>query len=185
MVPSQLAIPTYAALLPRGVWAQVALPFEIPVNFLALAGGGTTSADVQIPAESDFLFEGISVTVTTPGAADTVIPFFPGTIRIFEAGATRGFQTSPMFLPNVAGQTSATQSGGGYPFGWLIPYLVQRGTTLSTEIASLSANPADVRLQYHGLKLFGVRPSEEEMVQRAEASASSAIQMLANLIRGS
>jgi len=184
MVPSQLAVPTSWALLPRGIWAQLALPFEIPVNFLPLAAGATVQVDTQIPAESDFLFTGISGTVTTTDNL-TLVPFYPALLQIFEAGATRGFQTGPMHLHNVAGVSNAAISGGALPFVWGVPYLVNRGTTLTSVLASLDpANNRNVRLQFHGVKLFGDRPPDREMVARETATAESALQTLANIIRG-
>lgn len=165
MLPAQISTPTWAALLPRGIWFQTAKPFTYVAEFLPIAAAGTpgdvVAFDITIQNDSDFLMAQITGIVTD--VANVVfVDQYAALIRMEDTGAGRNAESRAQPFENVRGTAQL-------PFYLPVAKLVDRGGTLTTTITSLdAANIRNVRLSYHGFKLFGKRPSDEE-VQKMQA----------------
>ena len=165
MLPAQIATPTWAALLPRGIWFQTAKPFTYVANFLPVAAAGTPGDvvpfDITIQNDSDFLMQTICGIVTSVDEL-TFVAQYPATIRMEDTGAGRNAESRPQHFENMRGTAPL-------PFYLPVAKLIDRGGTLTTTITSLdTVNIRNVRLSYHGFKLFGMRPSDEQ-VQEMQA----------------
>lgn len=156
MVPAQIATPTFAALLDRGIWAQTADPFTYVAEFLPLASLAQVNFDNNIQNDSDFLLVSVSA-VVTDATGQAIVAFFPATISWLDQGAGRQLQSRPEHVSNVFGTAQL-------PYYLPVPKLIDRGSTFTTQLTSLdTANARNVRISYHGFKLFGRRPSAAEI----------------------
>ncbi len=164
MVPAQIATPTYAALLPRGVWMQTADPFTYVAEFIPIEAKGTPGDvvpfDITIQNDSDFLMAQITGVVTSSDNL-TFVAEYPALVTFEDQGAGRNMQSRAMHFETIRG--SAT-----LPFYLPVAKLIDRGSTFTTTITSLDTTRRNVRLSYHGFKLFGKRPSDKE-VQEMQA----------------
>lgn len=154
MVPSQLNVPTYAALLPREVWGMIGQPFTYVAEFLPLNALTTVAFDTQIQQDSDFLIVHATGSVTaTDNQTNTA--FLPALIQVVDAGSGRQLYSRPA---QIHAAISLGAASAQLPFYWPMPWLIDRGSTITTTIQSLfAATNANVRLCYNGVKLFGDR----------------------------
>lgn len=177
MVPAQIATPTYAALLDRGIWAQTADPFTYVAEFLAFTALAQLNFDNNIQNDSDFLLVSVSGRVTSADN-QTDVAFFPATISWLDQGAGRQLQSRAEHYMNVVGTAQL-------PYYLPVPKLIDRGSTFTTQLTSLeTVDTVNVRISYHGFKLFGRRPSGAEMDAAEAQRASAVVRQLAALIRG-
>lgn len=158
MIPAQIATPTYAALLDRGIWFQTADPFSYIAEFLPLAISATAVFDNNIQNDSDFLLCNVSGIVTDT-TNQTVVAFYPALISWLDQGAGRQLMSRPEHFENLRGSAQL-------PYYLPVPKLIDRGSTFTTSLQSLdTANARNVRISYHGFKLFGRRPSARDLKQ--------------------
>lgn len=158
MIPAQIATPTYAALLDRGIWFQTADPFTYVAEFLPLAALVTGTFDNNIQNDSDFLLCSVAGVVTDT-TNQTAVAFYPGLIAWLDQGAGRQLQSRPEHFENVRGTAQL-------PYYLPVPKLIDRGSTFTTNLQSLeTVDSVNIRLSYHGFKLFGRRPSPKDLAQ--------------------
>lgn len=182
MVPAQLLLPTYAALLPRGVRYQLADAFSYVVEFLTLTPLETRNFDLSISNDSDFLWVAAACQVTSADN-QTSVPFFPATITFKDQGSGRDFQTRAQHLMNVSG---GPPPASGLPWYLPMPKLIDRGSTFTVTIASLdTANTRNIRYSLHGFKLFGKRPSDAAVMELEQQSFLVALATVAKNLAGS
>lgn len=114
---------------------------------LASAPGQT--AGVTISDDGDFIITAITASVT---AVDNVtfLPDgqWPFTVEMTDTGAGRQISDKAIHMQSFAG--TARQ-----PKELDRPKFLERSTTLSLRVANLSAVAYNVRLSFHGVKLFG------------------------------
>lgn len=177
MIPAQIATPTYAALLDRGIWAQTADPFTYVAEFLPLAALAVGNFDNNIQNDSDFLLVTVSARVTSAdNAAD--VAFYPALITWLDQGAGRTLQSRAEHFQNVAGTAEL-------PYYLPVPKLIDRGSTFTTQLTSLDAvNARNIRISYHGFKLFGRRPSASEVAGAESQRAAALLGQLAAYLKG-
>lgn len=162
MIPAQIAVPTYAALLPPGVWAQVADPFDYIAEFLPIPALATLNFDNGIQNDSDFLLVHATAQVTSVDN-QTPTAYFPALVTWFDAGAGRSLMSRPDHFHNLFPVGAGAAS---LPYYLPVPKLIDRGSTFTTILQSLfAATNVNVRLSYHGMKLFGPRASVQQIPQ--------------------
>lgn len=156
MLPTMIAVPTYAALLERGMWSQVGQPYDYVVNFLPLVAGATQTGTIQIPNENDFLLVSAAA-VVTDAATDLVVQnTLPALVTITEQAGGRNLQNRQEHFLNLYGMGTAN-NGSQQPGFWAMPWLLNRGSVFDTTVQLLGATSFNVRIAYRGIKLFGNR----------------------------
>lgn len=160
MIPAQIAVPTYAALLPPGVWAQIADPFTYVAEFLPLNALQNLNFDNNIQNDSDFLLVQAVAQITSTDD-QTLVAFLPALVNLLDQGAGRTLMSRPSHFHNLF----ATGAGGaGLVHYFPVPKLIDRGSTFTTQIRSLfAATNVNVRIDYQGLKLFGPRGAAQQI----------------------
>lgn len=158
MLPAQISTPTYAALLPRGIWGQIADPFDYIAEFLPLNAGVTAPFEVNIQNDSDFLLVQMIAQVTSTDN-QTPTPFFPALVTLLDAGAGRQLSSRAVHFHNYFSSPVAAAVASQHLVHVLpVPKLIDRGSTFTVTIQSLfAATNVNVRIAFQGFKLFGPR----------------------------
>jgi hypothetical protein len=162
MLPTQIAVPTYAALLDRGVWGQVGQPYDYVANFLPLVAAVPQVQTIQIPNENDFLLVAAAATVTDAATDLVSQAFLPATVQISEQAGGRTLQNRAEHFNNIYGYGTVNPAGQ-QPSPWAMPWLLNRGSVFDTQITLLGATNFNVRISYRGIKLYGDRARIEEI----------------------
>jgi len=157
MVPAQIATPSYAALLPRGIWGQIADSFDYVAEFLPIVAGASVNFDIGIQNDSDFLIVQAVAQVTATDD-QTSVAFFPALVTHTDTGAGRNLESRAQHFHNFF----ANGAGAAGLVHYLpIPKLIDRGSQFSVRLQSLfAATNVNVRISYQGFKLFGPRRSD-------------------------
>jgi len=115
----------------------------------ALAASSSTTVDIIINSDSDFVIQEINLTAWT--ALDTIIANPDYLILIVIAGAGRQIMNQAQHILNYTGSYQANRIPGRIP----MPKLVQAANTITTTLTNrtvTAANRADV--MYRGFKIF-------------------------------
>lgn len=117
-----------------------AKPFLYPVNFGAIAGGGTANETLTIAGDSDFVFTSSYVNLINSGGA--VVTSVGWTLLITDTGTNEKYMDSAAQVPNYCndiGNSNANRAFIALP----IPRRLARQTTLSLTLENVSGVAVD------------------------------------------
>lgn len=125
--------------------------FTYGTNFTPLAAGSTTTNPINITNDSAFCILS-AVLVETDTTNLVFLPQRPLLAKLQDSGAGRD-------LSNVATHVDNWFGTAEEPKYWDIPKILSPNTTFSVQMQNLDpANARNVRVNFHGFKIFGFVP---------------------------
>lgn len=120
--------------------------FVYGTDFEPLAASATTTRAIQINSDSAFLV--LSATMVETDTANTVfLANRPLLVSLSTGGAQLNLSNSPVHADNWLG--TAEQ-----PKYWDVPKILLPNTTFNVQLQNLEATDRNVRVAFHGFKLF-------------------------------
>lgn len=161
MQVSNLLLNQYMGLLPAQYWNRVKYPFTYVAEFLPATLSVATVVQLQISSDSDFaLFQQVRTVFATDNT--TVLANPPYTVTIQDAGTGRFWSNAAVQLENWFGTAQE-------PYVLVKPVVLGGGSTLTITLTNLSATSYNVRLAFHGMKLFDMPESTATQTGRRRA----------------
>jgi hypothetical protein len=149
--PSALMLNQWVGLLPAVFWNRAKDHYIYGVDFLPATLTATTNAQLQINSDADFACYGLSASFF--GVDNTTFLAAPVlTLQIADAGSGRFWSNQQIHVMNWIGQVGGTDAAGIYLF--VKPKIVGGGSTLTLSMTNLSGTSYNVRLAFHGLKIY-------------------------------
>lgn len=138
----------------RSVRQQFTLdPFTFVINFLPLGASGTATGEFITQADSGFAI--VKTAFTVSDAANVFVAnisdnpkYAPFVITLSDSGSGRD-------LSNLAVSIDTYFGTGQRPFIWARPKVLDPNSTFNARIQNLVATAFNVRLSFHGFKIFG------------------------------
>jgi len=127
--------------------------FTFVINFLPLAASNTATGDFITQADSGFAicktsFEVASnVNVFVANISDTP-RYAPFVITLSDSGSGRDLSNSGVAIGTLFGPNE-------FPFPWPTPKILDPNSTFTARIQNLVATAFNIRLSFHGYKIFG------------------------------
>jgi len=120
--------------------------FAYGTDFLPLAAGQT--ANNQISINSDSAFQVLAVVAVETSDDDlTFLGQNPVLVQISEGGSARNFFNQPLHFNNVFGTAEL-------PMVWPLPKLLLPNSTVQVQLQNLEPTDRNVRIAFHGFKIF-------------------------------
>jgi hypothetical protein len=156
IMTGQIKVPLnpFLGLLPKQLWNRPKDLFIYGAEFLPIAASGAPKVDINIEADSDFLIMAANAVVTdtadaivasTANGFDKFNP--PFLVTLTTTGSGRSMMNTGISLANLFGT-------GQFPAVWTFPKLLRASTTFSVTLQNLVATAFNVRLSFHGIKVF-------------------------------
>lgn len=120
--------------------------FAYGTDFEPLEANATTTRAIQINSDSAFLV--LSATMVETDTANTV--FFPNRpllVNLSTGGAALNLSNTPIHADNWFGTAEE-------PKYWDVPKILLPNTTFNVQLQNLEAVDRNVRVAFHGFKLF-------------------------------
>ncbi|MGH3053434.1 MAG: hypothetical protein ACRDL7_00475 [Gaiellaceae bacterium] len=128
-------------------------PFTFVVNFLPLAASNTATLNFITQADSGFAIVKTAFTIASDvsvfiaNISDTP-KYAPLVITLSDSGSGRD-------LSNAAVPINTYFGTGERPFLWCRPKVLDPNSTFTSRLQNLVATAFNVRLSFHGFKIFG------------------------------
>lgn len=128
-------------------------PFTFPINFLPLAASNTATDQFITQADSGFAIVktaftiGSSVDVFVANISDTP-SYAPQVVTLSDSGSGRDLSSAAVSIRNYFGTAER-------PFIWARPKVLDPNSTFTARIQNLVATAFNIRLAFHGFKIFG------------------------------
>lgn len=128
-------------------------PFTFPINFLPLAASSTSDGQFITQADSGFAIVKTSFTIASDvnvlvaNITDTP-KYAPQVITLSDSGSGRDLSSGPVSINTYFGS-------GERPFIWCKPKVLDPNSTFTARIQNLVATAFNIRLSFHGFKIFG------------------------------
>jgi hypothetical protein len=132
-------------------------PFSQEIDFLPATLSTTTTGQFVVGSDAPFaICETVAwCTDTSNALAATVQPFglgmdalLPFTVTLNDSGAGRS-------LSNIAVPLDSLFGTGTRPHIWTVPKILNANSTFVVVVQNLSATSRNLRLSFHGWKIFG------------------------------
>jgi len=124
--------------------------FVYGTDFTPLALSATTQNNINIDGSSAFVVLS-SVLVETATDNTTFLALSPLLFKLQDSGSGR-------YLSNHAVHANNWFGTAQEPKYWDIPKILAPNTTLGVEVQNLEAVARNVRVDFHGFKIFGFKP---------------------------
>lgn len=127
--------------------------FTFGINFLPLGASLALTANFITQADSGFAICKTSfnissdVNVFVANISDTP-RFAPAVITLSDSGSGRDLSNQPVAIGTLFGPDD-------FPFPWPVPKILDPNSTFTARIQNLVATAFNVRLSFHGYKIFG------------------------------
>lgn len=127
--------------------------FAFVINFLPLAASDTATANFITQADSGFSICKTSfsvasnVNVFVANISDTP-RYAPQVITLSDSGSGRDLSNSAVSIGSLFGPDA-------FPFPWPSPKILDPNSTFTARIQNLVATAFNIRLTFHGYKIFG------------------------------
>ncbi len=126
--------------------------FVYAVDFLPLTADSADSDTISIQNDSDFLIVAATAIARDPADPATRFADPPITARIEDTGSGRNLENRAIDWASYFGDAEL-------PFYLPYPKLIDRASTITTTLTNLdAAQDFDVRVAYHGFKIFNWTP---------------------------
>ena len=147
-------VPPWLGIMPRWMWKAPKDYFANTLDFLAIAASGSSTQQVGITADADFMIV-FGTRIVTNTANTTFSDNAPFLVTLQDTGAGRSLTSSAIHIDELFG--TARQ-----PAYWAFPKIMRASSALSVTIQNLdAANAFNVRIAFHGFKVFaGQGPRE-------------------------
>ena len=128
-------------------------PFTFGINFTPLAASNTATDQFITQGDSGFAIVKTTfvissdVNVFVANISDTP-KFAPQVVMLSDSGSGRDLANTPVPINSLFGN-------GERPFIWSKPKVLDPNSTLTARIQNLVATAFNVRLSFHGFKIFG------------------------------
>ena len=127
--------------------------FTFVINFLPLAASNTDTQNFITQADSGFAIcktsFNIASNVNVFVANISDIPrYAPQVITLTDSGSGRDLSNSAVPIGTLFGPDE-------YPFAWPTPKILDPNSTFTARIQNLVATAFNIRLSFHGYKIFG------------------------------
>lgn len=128
-------------------------PFTFIINYLPLAASNTATENFITQADSGFAIVKTAFTIASDvnvfvaNISDTP-KYAPQVITLSDSGSGRDLSSLPVSINTYFGT-------GQEPFIWCRPKVLDPNSTLSGRIQNLVATAFNIRLSFHGFKIFG------------------------------
>lgn len=135
---------------PEGAKGKAIDYFVYGTDFTPLALSATTVNNINISGDSAFCVLS-AVMVETDTANTLLLPFRPVLVRLQDTGSGRYLSNHQVHADNWFGTAEE-------PKYWDVPKIIAPNSTFNVEVQNLEATARNVRLDFHGFKIFGFRP---------------------------
>jgi hypothetical protein len=128
-------------------------PFTFVINYLPLAASNTATENFLTQADSGFAIVKTSFTIASDvnvlvaNISDTP-KYAPQVITLSDSGSGRDLSNLPVSINTYFGS-------GERPFIWCRPKVLDPNSTFTGRIQNLVATAFNIRLSFHGFKIFG------------------------------
>ena len=128
-------------------------PFTFVINFLPLAASNASTDQFITQADSGFAIVKTSFTVASnvdvlvANISDTP-KYAPQVVTLSDSGSGRDLSNGPVSINTYFGS-------GERPFIWCKPKVLDPNSTFTARIQNLVATAFNIRLSFHGFKIFG------------------------------
>ena len=128
-------------------------PFTFVINFLPLTANNTATDNFITQADSGFAIVKTSFTI----ASDVNVfvanisgtpKYAPQVVTLSDSGSGRDLSNAPVSINTYFGT-------GERPFTWCHPKILDPNSTFTARIQNLVATAFNIRLSFHGFKIFG------------------------------
>lgn len=145
---ASVASQPFRGWLPKPWWALQKSYFTYTFEWLPLAASAPgTPATVQLMADSEFVWLTTTGRVTaTDNTTDVAAPH-PFLLNIVSTGSGRQLMNTPVHWDNIAGVATD-------PFPLPFPQIFSKAGTVSITAQNLSATARNLRLTFHGFKVY-------------------------------
>lgn len=124
--------------------------FVYGTDFTPLGVSATVTNSININGDSAFMI--LSAVLVETDTANTVfLAASPLLFALSEAGGARNLSNTPIHADNWFGTAQE-------PKYWDIPKLLMPNSTFNVQAQNLEAVARNVRVAFHGFKIFGFRP---------------------------
>lgn len=128
-------------------------PFDFIINFLPIAASDTATNNFITQSDSGFAICKTSFTISdnvnvyVNNISDSP-RYAPLTIMLTDSGSGRDLSNFPVTIGSLFG-------GDRLAYHWSVPKILDPNSTLTARLQNLVATPFNVRLVFHGYKIFG------------------------------
>lgn len=128
-------------------------PFTFVINFLPLTANNTATDNFITQADSGFAIVKTSFTIASDvnvfvaNISDTP-KYAPQVVTLSDSGSGRDLSNAPVSINTYFGT-------GERPFIWCHPKILDPNSTFTARIQNLAATAFNIRLSFHGFKIFG------------------------------
>lgn len=140
----------YPWWFPEGARNRAIDYFVYGTDFTPLAISATTQNPINIDGSSAFCILS-AVKIETFVDNTTFMALSPLLCRLTDGGSGRLLSNQPVHIDNWFGTAQE-------PKYWDVPKILAPNTTLGVELQNQEAVARNVRLAFHGIKIFGFRP---------------------------
>jgi hypothetical protein len=141
-------IAPWLQILPRDLWGKQKDMFIGHLDFTPLAASGTSTLGFNVPADADFVIL-YGTRIVTDVLNTTFVANVPELVTLQDTGAGRALSSSAVHMDEIFGTAQL-------PAYWAFPKFMRSGSTLSVTLQNLEAVARNVRLSFHGFKVFTV-----------------------------
>lgn len=124
--------------------------FVYGTDFTPLTASLTVTNNINIAGDSAFMILS-AVLVETDTANTTFLANEPLLAQLSDSGSGRSFSNTPIHANNWFGTAEE-------PKYWDVPKLLAPNATFNVTLQNLEATNRNVRVAFHGFKIFGFRP---------------------------
>ena len=136
----------YPFWFPNGAKNLAVDYFAYGTDFVPLAASGTSTNPIAINSDSAF-FVLSAVGIETATDNTTFLTQHPLLVQLSEGGGARNFFNTPLHFDEVFGSAEL-------PMVWPLPKLLLPNSTLNVTLQNLEATARNVRVAFHGFKIF-------------------------------
>lgn len=128
-------------------------PFTFGINFLPLAASNTATDQFITQADSGFAIIKTTFVISSDvnvfvANISDVPKFAPQVVMLSDSGSGRDLANTPIAINSWFGTAER-------PFLWSKPKVLDPNSTFSARIQNLVATAFNIRLAFHGFKIFG------------------------------
>jgi len=128
-------------------------PFTFVINFLPLAASNTATDNFITQADSGFAICKTSFTIASNvdvfvNNISDIPRYSPQVITLSDSGSGRDLSNLPVTINSLFGS-------GEWPRIWPVPKVLDPNSTFTARIQNLVGTAFNIRLSFHGYKIFG------------------------------
>lgn len=135
---------------PEGAEGLTVDYYVYATDFTPLGASATVANSITISGEAAFVVLAATM-VETDTANTTFLPNMPLLVDLSDTGSGRHFSNTPVAASNWFGTAEE-------PKYWDVPRVIPPNSTFSVGVQNLEATARNVRVAFHGFRVYGFRP---------------------------